>query len=72
MPCTTFCKGSVKFFADLLYLKGDICYEIYADILEATSIDSLHIIIEKEIRGEYNVYRGGKKDTGEVILSGEE
>ena len=49
------CRITLKFFADLLYLRGNISFEAYDDILSAKSPFDLDQIIEKDIRGEYCV-----------------
>lgn len=53
-------KIVLKFLADILYLKGSICFEEYDDILESKDYSDLDNIVEKIIRGDYNVYRKGE------------
>ena len=51
-------KVLLKFFADVLYIKGLLCYEEIDDVYNAKSLSDLDEIIYKMERGEYNVYRG--------------
>ena len=53
-------KVVLKFLADVLYIKGAICYEMFEEIMDAKTPIDLDNIIEKMIRGEYNVYRKGE------------
>ena len=53
-------KITLKFLADVLYIKGWICFEMFEDIMEAKIPDDLDDIVEKLIKGEYNVYRKGE------------
>ncbi len=53
-------KVILKFIADLLYLKGYICYQEYNDILSCNCCEDLDFIVEKNIRGVYNVYVQGE------------
>jgi hypothetical protein len=57
-------KTLLQFFADVLYLKGLLCYEELEAILEAKNPSDLEGIFEKMLRGEYNVYRKGEPYTG--------
>lgn len=53
-------KICLKFLADVLYLKGFICFEEFEDVMDATIPADLDNITDKMIRGEYNVYRQGE------------
>lgn len=53
-------KITLKFIADVLYLKGHICYEELEDIYDAKTPEDLDVIFDKMMRGEYNVYRKGE------------
>lgn len=55
-------KITIKFIADLLYIKGKLCMEELEDIYDAKTPFDLDDIVEKMLRGEYNVY---KKRVGE-------
>lgn len=61
-------KVTLKFLADVLYIKGILCYEEFEDIMDAKTFVDLDKIIEKMLRSEYNVYRRGE---GYVGYSGE-
>ena len=52
-------KVTIKFFADVLYIKGVLCYEEYNDILESSCTNCLDIIVEKMLRDNYNPYTRG-------------
>lgn len=53
-------KEILKFLADVLYVKGIICYEEYEDILDVSGGDGLEEIIEKMLNDGYNIYRRGE------------
>lgn len=53
-------KVVLKFLADVLYIKGIICFEEFEDIMDAKTFYDLDNIIEKMIREEYNVYKRGE------------
>ncbi len=53
-------KVLLKFFADVLYLKGLLCYEELEAIMDVQSLSDLDGIFEKMYRGEYNVYKRGE------------
>jgi hypothetical protein len=57
-------KVVLKFLADLLYIKGIICFEEFEDIMESHTFYDLDTIIEKMIREEYNVYKRGEGYVG--------
>lgn len=59
-------KVTLKFFADVLYLKGILCYEEIDAILDATHPSDLDNIFEKMIRGEYNVHKRGEPYTKSI------
>lgn len=63
-------KVVLKFFADVLYLKGLLCYEELEAIMEATNPSDLEVIFEKMYRGEYNVYKRGEPYTDYVGARG--
>jgi hypothetical protein len=50
-------KILLKFIADVLYLKGVICYDELDDIMNASIPSDLDVIFEKMMREEYNAYR---------------
>lgn len=53
-------KIGLKFLADVLYIKGFICFEEFDAIMESKNASDLDDIVEKMIRGEFNVYRQGE------------
>lgn len=53
-------KIVLKFLADVLYIKGFICFEEFDAIMESKNASDLDDIVEKMIRGEFNVYRQGE------------
>jgi hypothetical protein len=53
-------KSVVGFLADVLYLKGFICYDEFEDIMNAQNDVDLGNIVEKMLRSEYNVYKKGE------------
>lgn len=57
-------KVVIKFFADILYIKGILCYEELNDIMEVKTLSDLDNIVEKMLREEYNVYKRGEIYTG--------
>lgn len=56
-------KLTLGFIADVLYLKGIICFEELDAIMNATNPTDLEVIFEKMFRGEFNVYRKGEPYT---------
>jgi len=53
-------KILLKFFADVLYIKGSLCSEELDDVYEARNAQDLDNIFEKMMRGEYNANRRGE------------
>ena len=60
-------KITIKFFADLLYIKGTICFDEFNAIMKASSMEDLGVIVEKMLCEEYNVLIGQKKPKREVV-----
>lgn len=54
-------KLTIGFFADVLYLKGILCFEEFEAIQSAKSAEDLGDIFEKMMRGEFNVYKRGEQ-----------
>lgn len=52
-------KILLKFFADVLYLKGIICFEEYDDIMDVKCFEDLDVVFEKMMREEYDAYKRG-------------
>lgn len=53
-------KGVLGFIADVLYIKGIICYEEFEDMMEAKDVEDLGSITEKLLRSDYNVFKRGE------------
>ena len=60
-------KTVIKFFADVMYLKGVICHDEFLCIMEACSSADLEEIVEKILNEEFNVLRGKNKAKIEVM-----
>lgn len=56
-------KTVLGFIADVLYIKGIICYEELEGIMEVKDSSDLGDVFEKMIKGEYNVYKRGEPYT---------
>ena len=56
-------KIAIQFFADVLYLKGLLCYEELEAILDAQSPEDLDMVFEKMFRGQFNPYKRGEPYT---------
>lgn len=57
-------KLVLKFFADVLYVKGVLCYEELEAINEVCTPQDLDAVFEKILRGDFNVYKRGEVFTG--------
>lgn len=57
-------KLAIGFMAEVLYIKGHICFEEYEDILDVTSPGDLDTIVEKMLSEQYNVYKRGESYVG--------
>lgn len=55
-------KVLLKFFTDVLYLNGVICFDEYDDIMESCNAEDLDCVFEKMMTGKYNAYRRGEVD----------
>lgn len=53
-------KIAIGFMADILYIKGFICYEEFQSILDARTAGDLDGIIDKMLRGEFNGHKKGE------------
>lgn len=53
-------KVTLGFMADVLYLQGVICFELFEAIQDAKTINDLEDITEKMLRGQFNVYKRGE------------
>lgn len=57
-------KLVIGFLADVLYIKGIICFEEYDDIMNVTGATGLDVIVEKMLCDQYNVYKRGEAYVG--------
>lgn len=64
-------KITLKFLADVLYIKGVLCSEELEDILEVKTIDDLDHIIDKMLDDEYVLKRGETYGYGNVVSRAE-
>lgn len=53
-------KSVLGFIADVLYIKGLICYDEFESIMDAKSDEELGHIVEKLLRGDFNAYKKGE------------
>lgn len=53
-------KTVLGFVADVLYLKGIICYDELEAIMDVKSPKDLGDVFERMIRSEFNVYKKGE------------
>lgn len=60
-------KITLKFLADVLYIKGVICSEELEDILEVKTMDDLDNIVDKMLDDEYILKRGETYGYGNVV-----
>lgn len=49
-------KTSIGFIADVLYIKGIICFEEYEDIQKSSNEEDIGVIVEKMLSEGYNGY----------------
>lgn len=52
----------LKFFSDLLYIKGILCFDEYDAIMESCTPTDLDNVFEGIMRGTFNNYRRGEVD----------
>lgn len=63
-------KLTLGFLADVLYIKGIICFEEFEAINDVVEPSDLNIIVEKMLKGEYNAYKKGEGYiTGDTVTS---
>lgn len=53
-------KLVLGFIADILYIKGMLCYDEYDTILNAKNAQDLEAIVERFLRGDFNGYKKGE------------
>ena len=57
-------KTTIGFLADVLYIKGIICFDEFDDIMNSKNASDLGDVVEKMLRDEYNVYKRGEAYVG--------
>jgi hypothetical protein len=53
-------KLVLGFFADVLYLKGVICFDELEAIYDVKNAEDLGVIFERMMAGDFNVYKKGE------------
>ena len=53
-------KLVLGFLADILYIKGFICFDEFEAIQEVKTPSDLDGLVEKLLRGEFNAHRKGE------------
>lgn len=53
-------KLVLGFIADVLYIKGLICFDELDAIYNVKTASDLEVIVEKLLRGEFNAYKKGE------------
>ena len=57
-------KLAIGFMADILYIKGIICFEELEDILDANHASDLDTITHKMLTSQYNLVKRGEAYVG--------
>ena len=57
-------KLAIGMFADVLYIKGIVCYEEYNDMMEIKQPSDIDVIIDNMLSDKYNVYKRGETYVG--------
>jgi len=53
-------KCTIKFFADVLYLKGILCYEEHEAIMEIKGASDMDVVFERMMGEGFNAYKKGE------------
>lgn len=53
-------KCALKFFADVLYIKGVICFEEFDAVMDVVHPSDLDVIVDRMLRSDFNVFRRGE------------
>lgn len=53
-------KNVIGFLADVLYLKGILCFEEFEAVMDAKNAEDLGEIVERMLRSDFNVYKKGE------------
>lgn len=62
-------KLVLGFMADVLYLKGIICFEEFEDIMNVKHPSDLQDIVDRLLRGKYNAYKRGEGYVLDAIVA---
>lgn len=57
-------KLAIGFLAEILYIKGYICFDEYDDIMNIKCPTDIDLIVEKMLTDQYNVYKRGEAYVG--------
>ena len=60
-------KIILKFLADVLYLKGVLCFEEYDGIMECCNTSDLDCIFERMMKEDFNNYKRGDIDWAKMM-----
>lgn len=55
-------KILLKFFADVMYLKGLICFEEFECILDCSTPEDLDSVFERMMKEDFNYYARGENN----------
>lgn len=53
-------KLAIGFLADILYIKGIICFEEFSDMQDVAQASDLGTIVDKMLKQEYNAHKRGE------------
>jgi hypothetical protein len=53
-------KVVIGLIADILYIKGHICYEEFESLQDVRNEQDVYAFTEKLLRGEFNVFKRGE------------
>jgi hypothetical protein len=53
-------KAVLGFFADILYIKGLICFDEFDAIMNAKHDVDLGVIVERMLTSDFNLYKRGE------------
>lgn len=53
-------KLALGFLADVLYIKGIICFEEFEAIQEVEDASDLAVIVDRMLRSDFNVHKRGE------------
>ena len=56
-------RVAIQLFADILYIKGILCYDEFECLLDIQTSSDAEQFTEKLLRGDFNVYKRGEHYT---------